>query len=40
MHNTYDTNEKIYNWFMQGSTDQEADQQLINNFRQAMINYN
>jgi len=25
---------------MQGSTDQEADQQLINNFRQAMINYN
>ena len=34
------TNESIYEWFMKGSTNQEADQQLINNFRTAMINYN
>ena len=34
------TAQSIYDWFMEGSTDQEADNTLINNFRTAMINYN
>ena len=43
MHNTYDTNEKIYNWFFAKDTTQEeidADKALIQSFRDAMINYN
>ena len=31
------TNQSIYDWFMQGSSDQAADQALIQNFRTAMI---
>ena len=38
MATTYDTNQKIYNWFMAGTTNQTADDALINSFRQAMIN--
>ena len=34
------TAQSIYDWFIEGSTDQEADNTLINNFRTAMINYN
>jgi hypothetical protein len=37
MHNLYPTNSDIYDWFMLGSTDQEADATLINQFRSAMI---
>ena len=37
MHNLYPTNSDIYDWFMLGSTDQEADAALINQFRSAMI---
>lgn len=42
MHETYDTNEKIYNWFMYGLTDEEKVDMdtLIENFRDAMIDYN
>ena len=40
MHNTYPTNEDIYNYFMAGSTNVEADRELIEQFRDAMINYN
>ena len=40
MYTTYDTNQKIYDYYMQGSTNTVADQQLIENFRNAMINYN
>lgn len=40
MHNKYPTNSDIYNYFMSGSTNTTADQQLINDFRTAMIDYN
>ena len=42
MYKTYDTNEKIYDWFMYGLSDEEkADMNtLIENFRDAMIDYN
>ena len=40
MHNTYKTNQSIYEFFMAGSTDTAADQQLIDDFRNAMIDYN
>ena len=38
MHNLYPTNQDIYDYYMSGSTNQEADIQRINNFRNAMIN--
>ena len=34
------TTQSVYDWFMLGSTDVSSDEQLINNFRDAMINYN
>ena len=40
MHNTYKTSQSIYEYFMEGSTNVDADNTLINNFRTAMINYN
>ena len=42
MHNTYDTNQKIYEWFTYGmnETEKQAADDLINDFRTAMINYN
>ena len=43
MHNTYDTNDKIVNWFTYKDTTQteiDADLQLIQDFRDAIINYN
>ena len=42
MANTYDTNEKIYNWYMYGLSDEEieVEDQLIQAFRDAMIDYN
>ena len=39
MYNFMASNEDIYNWYMLGSTDEEADNQLIQNFRTAMIDY-
>ena len=38
MYNTYPTNQDIYDFYMHGSTNQEADQKLIEDFRNAMIN--
>ena len=40
MANTYKTNQSIYDYFMSGSTNTTADNQLIENFRNAMIDYN
>ena len=42
MYKTYDTNEKIYNWFMYGLSDEEKAEMdaLIEDFRDAMIDYN
>ena len=42
MHDTYPTNQAIYNWFIDGDNASElaSDNQLITNFRNAMINYN
>ena len=40
MHNTYPTNQSIYEYFMSSSTDTTSDAQLIQNFRTAMIDYN
>ena len=40
MHTTYASNEDIYNWFMAGTTNKAADDKLISDFRNAMINYN
>ena len=42
MHNTFDTNQKIYEWFTYGmnETEKQAADDLINDFRTAMINYN
>lgn len=37
MHNLWDTNDKIYQWYMAGSTNVASDEQLINDFRTAMI---
>ena len=37
MANTYSTNQQIYDWFMQGTENEQADIDLINNFRSAMI---
>ena len=37
MHNFMPTNADIYNWYMAGSTDVNADTTLINQFRTAMI---
>jgi protein tyrosine/serine phosphatase len=34
------TNQDIYDWFMAGSADEDADKTLIQDFRDAMINYN
>ena len=40
MHNTYKTNQSIYNFFMEGSTNIAEDNELIQSFRDAMIDYN
>ena len=40
MHNTYKTNQSIYDYFMIGSTDTTADDKLIQDFREAMIDFN
>lgn len=42
MHNTFDTNQKIYEWFTYGmnETEKQAADDLISDFRTAMINYN
>ena len=42
MYKTYDTNEKIYNLYMTGLTDEQiaSEKVLIEQFRDAMINYN
>ena len=37
MYNFMQTSADIYNWFMEGSTDVNADNQLIADFRTAMI---
>ena len=34
------TNQDIYNWYMSGTEDEDADKALIQSFRDAMINYN
>lgn len=34
------TSQSVYDWFMLGSTDVEADNALIEQFKQSMINYN
>ena len=34
------TNQDIYDWYMAGTTDEDADKALIQDFRDAMINYN
>lgn len=39
MHNLYPTNQSIYEFYMHGSDNQEEDEKLINQFRNAMINY-
>ena len=38
MANTYDTNEKIYNWYINDPENQASDIQLVKDFRNAMIN--
>ena len=40
MHNLMPTNSDIYDWYMAGSTDPDADNALINAFRAAMIESN
>ena len=40
MHNTYRTNQSIYDYFMIESTDTTADDKLIQDFREAMIDFN
>ena len=42
MYKTYDTNEKIYNLYMSGLSSEQKQQEdaLIEQFRDAMINYN
>ena len=42
MHETYDTNDKIYQWFTYGmnTTEKQDADNLISDFRTAMINYN
>ena len=42
MQKTYDTNEKIYNWYMYGLTTEQiaSEKVLIEQFRDAMIDYN
>lgn len=42
MYKTYDTNEKIYNWYMYGLTNEQiaSEKVLIEQFRDAMIDYN
>ncbi len=42
MYKTYDTNEKIYNWYMYGLTTEQiaSEKVLIEQFRDAMIDYN
>ena len=37
MANTYNTNQKIYTWFMSGSSDITGDQDIIEDFRESMI---
>ena len=37
MHNFMPTNSDIYNWYMQGTTNQTEDEKLIEDFRNAMI---
>ena len=37
MHNLLDTNQKIYDWYMAGTENADADIELINNFRRAMV---
>ncbi len=39
MQNTYKTNQSIYDFFMSGSTNTTVDNELIQNFRTAMIDY-
>lgn len=39
MYNFMETNEDIYNWYMLGSEDDESENLLIQNFRNAMIDY-
>ena len=40
MYNFMKNNQEIYDWYMLGSTDVDEDNELINNFRTAMINSN
>ena len=40
MASTYDTNEKIYNWYIDDPDNQAADILLVKQFRDKMINYN
>ncbi|MBQ2639686.1 MAG: hypothetical protein IJF92_02870 [Bacilli bacterium] len=40
MKNLMPDNEEIYKWYMKGSTNEEEDNNLIEAFRMAMINYN
>ena len=40
MHNLYPSNDDIYDWFMEGSTNVDDDKKLINDFRNSMINWN
>ena len=37
MHNFLNTNQSIYDWYMEGSTTEEADKKLIDDFRKAMV---
>ena len=40
MHNKFKTNSQILDWYMHGSTNTVQDEQLIQSFRDKMINYN
>ena len=40
MASTYDTNDKIYNWYIDDPDNQAADILLVKQFRDKMINYN
>ncbi len=40
MHDFMPSNQLIYNWYMAGTSNQSADEALINSFRAAMINNN
>ena len=40
MYNIIPDNNAIYEWYMEGTDDEQADKDLINSFRTKMIDYN